>query len=145
MVRDRQATATPAGAVKTPSTSTNTTHISELSNLLIEASFDQQHSSQQDLQEDTLLMRVKNTFSSCTDTEIVQAIANASARLLSRAATGEHWGGSTANKTDRSGVLTRYQMVHRMVEGKLSSHKRLIDIINYAVCFNLAVHIIFLF
>lgn len=76
-----------------------------------------------------------DSLSRCSDPELVRAVTEASAALLSRAAAGEYWGAGAGDAASdgRSAVLTKFQLVHRLVETKLGSHKRLIDIVTRCV------------
>jgi len=88
--------------------------------------------------------RVLDCFALCSSAEITEGITEASVKLLSRAPTGEYWGGAGldhrtaasasasagAGGSVRSGALTQYQLVHRAVENKLNAHKALIDLVS---------------
>jgi hypothetical protein len=75
---------------------------------------------------------VLDSLSACSAAEVLQAVTAASAKLLSRAPTGEYWGAG-AGAGEQAGALTRYQMVHRLVESKLNAHKQLIDLVSSSV------------
>jgi hypothetical protein len=87
--------------------------------------------SKQLVQQDTS-KAVLDSLSTCNSAEVLQAVTAASAKLLSRAPTGEYWGAG-AGAGEQAGALTRYQMVYRLVESKLNAHKQLIDLVSSSV------------
>lgn len=86
-------------------------------------------------------MQVREAFAALSATEALAAVQSVSARLLSRSSTGRYWAGATEERLTGSaggsgsnaGALTRYQMVHRLVESKLNAHKQLLNLISSTV------------
>jgi len=87
-------------------------------------------------------LQVRDGFAGLSATEALTAVQSASAKLLSRSSTGRYWAGSTEEarlggaggaRASSAGALTRYQMVHRLVENKLNAHKQLLTLVSSTV------------
>jgi hypothetical protein len=81
-----------------------------------------------------------DALAACSDTEVLRAVTEASAALLNRTAAGEFWGGAGSAAGGRSAALAKFQLVHRLVESKLTSHKRLLGIV--ASCVSCQVYVL---
>ncbi len=86
--------------------------------------------------------QVRDGFAALSATEALTAVQSASAKLLSRSSTGRYWAGTTEEarlggaggaRASSAGALTRYQMVHRLVESKLNAHKQLLTLVSSTV------------
>lgn len=79
------------------------------------------------------LGNLRDVFAALSAPDVQKVVAEVSAKILSRAPTGQYWGTSSATRGLTGQALTRYQLVHRLVEDKLESHKRLIAALNDTV------------
>ncbi len=77
-----------------------------------------------------ILGNLRDVFAALSAPEVQKIVTEVSAKILSRAPTGQYWGTSSATRGLTGQALTRYQLVHRLVEDKLDSHKRLIAALN---------------
>lgn len=78
----------------------------------------------------------RDHFAASDPADALVAVQSASAKLLSRSSTGRYWAGAEGARTGpggAAGALTRYQMVHRLVESKLNAHKQLLNIVSVTV------------
>lgn len=78
----------------------------------------------------------RDRFAASGPAEALAAVQSASTKLLSRSSTGRYWAGvegARAGHGGAAGALTRYQMVHRLVESKLNAHKQLLNIVSATV------------
>lgn len=79
----------------------------------------------------------RDGFAGATSAETLAAVQSVSTKLLSRSSTGRYWAGGEGSRSEHggaaAGALTRYQMVHRLVERKLNAHKQLLNIISATV------------
>eukprot|EP01034_Spumella_vulgaris_P021857 gene21857-27929_t len=72
------------------------------------------------------LRELRDLFVALSPEDILQAVREVSHRVLNRAPTGQYWGTSSNLRGLTGQDLTRYQMVHRLVEDKTDCHRRLL-------------------
>jgi hypothetical protein len=101
---------------------------------------------------------IRDCFLESSSADVMGLVMSVSNEILSRSYTGDYWGTGSSNNSGSRGnrhatnteaagpnrsrsmgmgigsrSLTRYQMVHRLVTGKLNAHKRLVEVVTETV------------
>jgi hypothetical protein len=101
---------------------------------------------------------IRDCFLESSSADVMGLVMSVSNEILSRSYTGDYWGAGSSNNSGSRGnrhttnaeaagpsrsmgmgmgigsrSLTRYQMVHRLVTGKLNAHKRLVEVVTETV------------
>lgn len=78
-------------------------------------------------------MELRNVFSALSAAEALSLVEEVSSKILNRSPSGQYWGTSSSRAGLTGLALTRFQMVHRLIEEKLEVHTRLLKMLDTTV------------